>query len=234
MTNPLQRLWCVYHGIIFLYPFASPTCALALFYACQWELLCNKRVSAEPFLKGPQWVDNRPPGKHRLLWRLKWGDPTPSLYCVLAFVPPAPHFLPAQCLAVSISAWCFRSFSLCACYRAFPFMVQLFLIFFSHLFLSAPHLCFLVSYYYYYYYFLSSFISSSLQSTSTSILCAFPSLCPSFHPISLSISPPPAVAADDKPPYTILCAQAALDKSCSVEGEVMGVGAGWGPPEKWI
>lgn len=75
-------------------------------------------------------------------------------------------------------------------------------------------------------------MSSSLQSTST----FFPPRLPliSSHPISLSISPPPAVAEDDKPPYTILCAQAALDKSCSVEGVGVGVGAGWGPPEKWI
>lgn len=48
-----------------------------------------------------------------------------------------------------------------------------------------------------------------------------------FTPSHLSISPPPAVAEDDKPPYTILCAQAVVDKSCSVEG--VGVGAGWGP-----
>lgn len=50
----------------------------------------------------------------------------------------------------------------------------------------------------------------------------------------LSPSLPPAVAEEDKPPYTVLCAQAALDKSCSVEG-VGVVGGGWvGTSEKWI
>lgn len=56
------------------------------------------------------------------------------------------------------------------------------------------------------------------------------SLPASFHPsLSLHLSPPPAVAEDDKLPYTILCASAGLDKSCTVEGVWMGVGAGWGP-----
>lgn len=55
------------------------------------------------------------------------------------------------------------------------------------------------------------------------------SLPASFHPSLSSSVPPPAVAEDDKLPYTILCASAGLDKSCTVEGVWMGVGAGWGP-----
>lgn len=70
---------------------------------------------------------------------------------------------------------------------------------------------------------LSSFISSILQSTSTFVL--FLSLI--LLSISSHLSPPPAVVEDDKPPYTILCAQAALHKSYSVEW--WEVGAGWGP-----
>lgn len=163
MTMPLQRLWCVYHGIIFLplpILFASPTCTLALFYACKWELLCNKRVSAEPFLKGPQWVDNSPRGERMLLWRLKWGGPARSLYCAHFSSPSAPHFLlrpfspGSRSCCLNLSSFCSHSFSLCLCYQAFPFMVQLFLIFFSHLFLSAPFLLF---------FFLLFHQSSSLQ-----------------------------------------------------------------------
>lgn len=47
----------------------------------------------------------------------------------------------------------------------------------------------------------------------------------SFYSISsLAISLGPAVLEDDKPPYTILCARAALDKSCSVESGGGGLG----------
>lgn len=164
------------------------------------------------------------------------------LSIALAFRPPLLHifssalFLEAQGLTLSVSASCSLVF--------FMRVLSGFSLLYSTHFSSSFHTYFYQLYIFLhqnyallqfcslFYYFLpvcSRFISSSLQSIST-----FPSLCLSashfisFHSIpSLSISPPPAVAEDDKPPYTILCAQAALDKSCSVEG--VGVGAGWGP-----
>lgn len=88
---------------------ASPTCTMAPFCACKWELLCNKSVSAEPFHKGPQWVDNKPRGEHELLWRLKWGDPTPSLSRSLS-VPLCSTFSPPPFLSLLSQALPFIHF----------------------------------------------------------------------------------------------------------------------------
>lgn len=81
-------------------------------------------------------------------------------------------------------------------------------------------------------YFLSSYLSYSVFWLAK-LAQFFPLRLCLILPFILShlsaSLPPPAVVKDDKPPYTVLCAQAALDKNRSVEGVVMGVGAGWGP-----
>lgn len=109
---PPQALMCISWNNFspsLLILLASPTCTMAPFYACKWELLCNKRVSAEPFHKGPQWVDNKPRGEHELLWRLKWGDPTPSLSRSLS-VPLCSTFSPPPCLSLLSQAQPFIHF----------------------------------------------------------------------------------------------------------------------------
>ncbi len=196
---------CFFPSLLIL--FASPTCTLASFYACEWEMLCNKRVSAEPFHKGPQWVDNKPRGEHGLLWRLKWGDPTPSLSIALAFDSlRSTFFLRPFCRGS-------RSHSLDLClmlsfvffvlvlsgFSLFAFMTKPFDILFSYLILSALFLrlfsirilpfCSLVCYYV--VSFCPTLISSSLESMPT-----FPPRCLSLflplissHPISLHLSP---------------------------------------------
>lgn len=156
-----------------------------------------------------------------------------------AFRPPLLHIFPSALLleAQGLSL----SQSLPHALTLFSFFVRelsLFSLLFSNHFSSSFH-----TYFYQlsdsehynsahvFYYFLSSmFISSSLQSTSTLPALYISYILPliSSHPISPHLFPP-AVAEDDKPPYTILCA---LDKHCSVEGVGgWGVGVGWGPPE---
>lgn len=78
---------------------------------------CVIRVSAEPFHKGPQWVDNKPRGEHELLWRLKWGDPTPSLSRSLS-VPLCSTFSPPPFLSLLSQALPFIHFlGVCVCYQ---------------------------------------------------------------------------------------------------------------------
>lgn len=133
---PPQALMCISWNNFspsLLILLASPTCTMAPFYACKWELLCNKRVSAEPFHKGPQWVDNKPRGEHELLWRLKWGDPTPSLSRSLS-VPLCSTFSPPPCLSLLSQAQPFIHF-LGVC------VISTFSASF-HIFLSVLFLCF--------------------------------------------------------------------------------------------
>lgn len=63
------------------------------------------REWVQSFHKGPQWVDNKPQGEHGLLWRLKWGDPTPSLWCLFS-VPLCSTFSPPPKVLLSVSASC--------------------------------------------------------------------------------------------------------------------------------
>lgn len=144
--------------------------------------------------------------------------------------PSAPHFLlrpfsrGSRSRSLSIYASCSHYFSLCVCYQAFLFYAPtiyhlLFaLISISHVSISPLYavLIMLPISSFFYFFYPAKHIHFPPSPSLPLIL---------FYPISQ----PPAVAEDDKPPYTILCAQAALDKSCSVEGVGVGVGAGWGP-----
>lgn len=114
-------------------------CTLAPLYACEWEMLCNKRVSAESFHKGPQWVDNEPRGEHGLLWRLKWGDPTPSLYRAWLSDSLCSTFSPLTIMSrLKVSL-----FYLCMCYQAFLFFMLWPFLMISHSIISALFLLFL-------------------------------------------------------------------------------------------
>lgn len=179
-------------------------------------------------------MDNEPRAEHGLLSRLKWGDPSPSLHCAHFSSPSAPHFLLrpfSQGSRFHSLSFCFMlslvffvsalaGFSLFICQR-FHIIPLISIISISPSFSPSELLILALVRHFLSLYPL--FISFRQKSTPTFALSIPPSFCLSFHPIS----PPPAVAEDDKPPYTMLCAQAALDKSCSVEG--VGVGAGWGP-----
>lgn len=97
---------------------------------------------------------------------------------------------------------------------------------FSHLILSGLFVFYVKTFYSFYSLPFSIFLFSFLVSC-VDFHYSLSFSCLSFYPIlSLFICPPPAVAEDDKLPYTILSAQAALDKSCTVEGVWMGWGLG--------
>lgn len=196
--------WNIFFSLIFILS-ASPTYRRATFYAYEWELLCNKSVSAELFHKDPQWVDNEPQGEHGPLWRLKWGDPSP-LSPVLTFRAPSlyifssTHFLKAWDLTLSIP-WLIVFF---VCLIKLSFNLLLSAFFYFTLTSSFNISC-----------FAPCIIFFGLTSSSTLAFSISPPIL-SFISSNLSSSPshsgfhfillfsPPAVEEDDKPPHPSL------------------------------